>query len=110
MNWYEELNFPVMVCDKDGVVVYMNQKSEEQYKKYGGKALIGKNLLDCHPEPSKSKLLQLLQEQKSNTYSIEKEGIKKLIHQTPWYKDGEYMGLVEISIEMPTGMPHFIRK
>ncbi len=28
----------------------------------------------------------------TNAYTIEKNGIKKLIHQTPWFENGEYTG------------------
>ena len=40
----------------------------------------------------------------------EKNGVKKLIYQTPWYENGEFMGLVEFSLEIPFEMPHYIRK
>jgi len=45
----------------------------------------------------------------TNVYTIEKAGIKKMIYQTPWYQNGKVAGLVEISIEIPFDMPHFIR-
>jgi hypothetical protein len=32
-------------------------------------------------------------EQKSNVYTIEKNGARKLVYQTPWYKNGEMMAL-----------------
>ena len=40
---------------------------------------------------------------------IEKNGVKKIIYQSPWYKEGEYAGFVELSLEIPLEMPHFIR-
>ena len=45
----------------------------------------------------------------SNCYTIEKNGVHKLIYQSPWYVKGEYGGLVEISVEIPNPMPHFVR-
>jgi hypothetical protein len=36
--------------------------------------------------------------------------VKKLIYQTPWMKDGAFAGLVEISLEIPFEMPHYLRK
>ena len=47
--------------------------------------------------------------QRANVYTIEKGGKKKLIYQTPWYKDGQYAGFVELSLVIPAEMPHFIR-
>ena len=46
----------------------------------------------------------------SNTYTIEKNGIKKMIYQTPWFNEGVVSGLVEISMELLEEMPHHIRK
>ena len=60
VDWAEEFNGAVTVCDKDGIIVYMNQYSIRQFKKYGGKKLLGTNLLDCYPEPSKTKIKKIL--------------------------------------------------
>ena len=49
----------------------------------GGQALVGRNLRDCHPEPSRTKLQTLLASGKMNAYTIEKGGGKKLIYQAP---------------------------
>jgi DUF438 domain-containing protein len=106
----KEFPSAITVCDKNGIILYMNDKSQKTFEKSGGNALIGKNLFDCHPEPSLSKLKSLLDKGISNSYSIEKNGIKKIIHQSPWFENGEYKGFVELSIEIPTDMPHFIRK
>lgn len=51
----------------------------------------------------------MLEMQKKNIYTIEKDGVKKLIYQSPWYKDGQYAGFVELALEIPFEMPHFVR-
>ena len=66
-------------------------------------------MLDCHPEPSRTKTERLLKAREKNVYTIEKNGVKKLIYQSPWYKNGEYAGFVEMSLEIPFELPHFIR-
>lgn len=109
-NWPHEFPSAITVCDTKGIVLYMNDKSAKTFEKYGGVALIGKSLLDCHPEPARARLLHLLQTQGANSYTIEKNGIKKLIHQSPWFENGQYAGMVELSIEIPMDMAHFIRK
>ena len=43
-------------------------------------------------------------------YMNEKEGTRKMIYQTAWKECGEVRGLVEISMEIPAEMPHYIRK
>lgn len=107
---FDEFDAAITVCDVEGIIIEMNKKAIKTFEKYGGQQLIGKNLLDCHPEPSKSKLKELLETQGSNTYSIEKNGIKKMIVQKPWFKEGAYKGFLEITFEIPYDMPHYIRK
>ena len=101
MNWAEYLSMPLTICDENGEIIYMNPASLKSFKKDGGADLIGSNLLDCHPEPSKSQLKKMLEEQTENTYSVEKHGKKTFIHQVPWYKDGNFAGLMELSIKLP---------
>jgi hypothetical protein len=52
----------------------------------------------------------MMNEQRTNVYTIERNGIKKLIHQSPWFRGAEYQGFVELSLEIPFDMPHFERK
>ncbi len=110
MNWTKDFPGGITVCNAQGVIIDMNNKAAEIFAEDGGRHLIGSNVLDCHPEPARSKLKQLLDEQKVNAYTIEKKGIKKLIFQSPWYENGAFGGLVELSLEIPHEMPHFIRK
>lgn len=109
-TWLKEFTGAVTVSDRDGTIVAMNNKAAKTFESDGGFSLIGQNILACHPEPARSKLEQLMANEQANIYTIEKNGIKKLIYQTPWYKDGHYMGFVELSLEIPFEMPHLIRK
>ena len=108
-NYIEETDFAVTVCDTEGTILYMNQKSRRTFLKPGAEDLIGKNVLDCHPEPARTLLKNLLEHPRPNSYTIEKNGIKKLIDQTPWYKNGKYKGFMELSMEIPFQMPHKVR-
>ena len=108
-DWTGEFPGAITVCDLHGVVLEMNDRAAEQYQKYGGKALVGKSLLDCHPEPARSKLLQLLDSGGHNTYTIEKDGIRKLIHQAPWFRNNQRCGMVELALDIPFDPPHFVR-
>ena len=109
VDWTIQFPAAITVCDRDGIVLEMNDLSAEAFKADGGRALIGRNILDCHPEPARTKTQQLLGAQATNAYTIEKHGVKKLIFQAPWYNDGNYAGLVELSIQIPFDLPHFIR-
>ncbi len=106
IDWAKEFSGAVTVCDTKGMIVEMNEKAR---KGFGGN-WVGQSLLDCHPEPARSKVIAMLETQATNTYTIEKSGIKKLIHQAPWFQNGEYAGLVELSLEIPFEMPHYVRK
>lgn len=109
MNWTDGFLGAITVCDRDGIVVYMNQRSKAVFAKSGGGDLVGKSLIDCHPEPSRGLLMKMLAEPITNSYTIEKNGIRKMIHQTPWMENGEFKGVVELSFEIPMEMPHHIR-
>lgn len=107
-DWAEEIGCGVTVSDLDSVVIYQNKRARKIFESYGN--LIGKNLKDCHGAKSWEMIKRFLETGESNSYTIEKNGVKKLIHQTPWMKDGKIAGLVEFSIEIPFEMPHFVRK
>lgn len=109
-NWFNEFPGAVTICDPDGVILDMNERSAQAFAADGGRDLIGTNMLDCHPEPARSKVAELLRIQQKNVYTIEKRGVNKLIYQTPWFENGEYRGFIELSLEIPAEMPHFIRQ
>lgn len=108
--WVKEFPGAVTVCDAQGIILEINDKAIEAFEAEGGVRLLGANLLDCHPEPARSKLRRLLETHQANVYTIEKRGVRKLIYQTPWYRDGQFAGLVELSLEIPWEMPHLIRQ
>lgn len=109
-KFFKEMDVAVTVCGADGEILEMNEKSRKTFLKPGREELIGKNVLDCHPEPARSKLADMLAHPRNNAYTIEKNGIRKLIFQTPWYEDGRFGGFIELSMEIPAEMPHYVRK
>ncbi len=110
-NWSNSLPFvAITVSDKEGKIVDMNERSAVTFSTSGGKELIGKPLFDCHPQRAIEIIKKLMTSEQVNAYTIEKEGLKKLIYQTPWYDNkGEFAGLVEMSIVLPENMPHYVR-
>jgi transcriptional regulator with PAS, ATPase and Fis domain len=106
----KELPFAITVCDTEGIILYMNERSISTFKKYGGDEIIGTSLFLYHQGPSAVKLRELLENASNNAYTIEKNGIKKMIYQSPWFNKGEFAGLIELSIEIPMQMPHFVRQ
>jgi transcriptional regulator with PAS, ATPase and Fis domain len=108
-NWDQEFAGAVTVCDTDGIILYMNKKALSDFEDDGGTDLLGTNVLDCHPEPSKTQLKEMLEKQQENTYTVEKNGTKKLIYQGPWYREEVYCGIVELSIELPDEIKNIVR-
>jgi len=107
--WFEGFPGAITVTDAQGVIIAMNAWSRETFAADGGGGLIGRNLYDCHPEPSRTKLRELYDRPQANSYTIEKHGQRKIIHQLPWYTDGVFAGLVEISLPIPAEMAHHKR-
>lgn len=99
----------ITVCDTEGTVIYQNPKSLDTFKRTGN--MRGKSLMPCHNARSREIIRQLLETCGTNSYTIEKNGVKKMIYQSAWRKaDGTVGGLVEISMEIPGEMPHHIRQ
>lgn len=107
MKQLTETTFAITVCDKDGNILDMNNKSKETFAKYGD--IIGKSLFDCHPPKASEILSDLLKNHNVNAYTIDKGGVKKLIYQAPWFENGEFGGYIELSLILPNNMPHYVR-
>ena len=106
MDYFKTIKPAVTVSDKDGNIIYANEASE----KVNGIDVKGKNILtECHSGKSLEKLKQLMENAQTNAYTISKGEVKKLIYQTPWYENGEFAGMVEISLPIPETMPHYVR-
>jgi hypothetical protein len=105
----KELPFAITVCDTEGIILYMNDRSISTFQKYGGAEIIGTNLFLYHHGQAGEKLRELLDTATKNAYTIEKNGIKKIIYQSPWFKDEKFAGLIELSLEIPFEMAHFVR-
>ncbi len=107
--WVKEFAGAITLCDTQGIVLELNDRAVQLFHDDGGRELIGKNLLDCHPEAARKQLCEMMEKQATNIYTTEKDGVKKLIYQAPWYRDGEYAGFLEISFELPAVIPNFLR-
>jgi transcriptional regulator with PAS, ATPase and Fis domain len=109
MEWIEKLDGNVIVSDAQGKIIYMNERAVTQYEKDGGSSLIGQDLLACHNEASRKKIMEIMTTGQKNVYTIEKRGKKKIIYQSPWFSNGEFRGIIELSLEIPAEMAHFVR-
>lgn len=108
VKWAEGMNCAVTVCDKEGIVLYQNAKSRETFAKSGD--MRGRSLIPCLSDRSREIIADMLATGRSNCYTIEKQGLHKMIYQTPWRDgNGDIAGLVEISMVIPENMPHYVR-
>ena len=108
-DWVENYPVAVSVCDTHGTIIAMNRLALDLFSKSGGETLLGTSLFACHPEPANVILRRLLQEQTANTYYTEKNGIRKLVHQAPWYNEGQFGGLTETILLLPEQIPTKLR-
>jgi transcriptional regulator with PAS, ATPase and Fis domain len=109
MESIDKLDGNVIVSDAQGKIIYMNERALAHYEKDGGVSLIGRDLLECHGETSRKKIMEIMTSGEKNVYTIEKRGKRKIIYQSPWFSDGEFRGIIELSLEIPAEIPHFIR-
>jgi len=108
-SWVAGFPGSITVAGKDGTILYMNDAAARTFEKSGGRALVGSNLAACHSRKSNDKIRSIMEEGFVNAYTIEKGGTRRLILQSPWYEAGAVGGILEISVEIPTELPHFSR-
>ena len=107
MEQLRNAGFAITICDKEGKILDMNQRSKQTFAKYGD--IIGHSLFEYHPPRAAEILRGLLENHNVNAYTIEKNGLRKMIYQSAWKEDGVVAGLVEISMVIPSDMPHYVR-
>jgi hypothetical protein len=108
-RWADGFAGAITVCDERGVIIDMNDRAAATHQADGGRALVGADLRACHPEAARVKLDALFARREPNVYTIRKNGVRKLIYQSPWYRDGRFAGIVELSVQIPDDVPEFIR-
>jgi transcriptional regulator with PAS, ATPase and Fis domain len=109
LEWFEQLPCAVTVCDKKYTILYMNDRAAEENSEEGGRALVGKNMMGCHPPEAQEKLKKVMTSGRPNVYTTEKKGAKKLVYQCHWKKGGRVGGLVQLSFELSSDIPNFVR-
>ncbi len=99
VRWVKDFPAEVSVMAKDGTIVGLNDEAIKAFEYAGGEEVIGKNGIQCHQASTQEIIRKLLSEQKTHSYlrykpkSHPDSGI--FCYQSPWYENGEFMGLVE---------------
>ncbi len=50
----------VVVCNIEHTIIYMNPAADANYKKRGGRELVGKSILECHNPHSVERIKQVI--------------------------------------------------
>ena len=107
----------VVICDLEHKIIYMNPASISKYEKWGGKDLLGRNLLDCHNDKSKEMINKVVdwfkaskdnnlvytsyyQEENKDIYMValrDDSGDLIAYYEKHEYRDRETMKMYEIS-------------
>lgn len=56
----DEDKAPVVICDLEHTIIYMNPVACDRYEQQGGAELLGKSLLDCHNAKSNEMINRVL--------------------------------------------------
>lgn len=97
-DWTKEFPGMISVCDVHGKILALNDREAEFFKEQGGRSLIGTSLYQCHKPSSNQMIKEMMKDQKTRVYIAEEHGQRELVIQSPWYQDGQFAGLVEISV------------
>ena len=92
---------PIVICNVEHIIIYMNPAACAAYAKRGGEALVGENVMDCHDNRSKM-LIQIVtdwfaKDSKNNrTHTFYDEKNKKDIYMVALRdEDGTFIGYYE---------------
>ncbi|MCD8336999.1 MAG: PAS domain-containing protein [Lachnospiraceae bacterium] len=56
---------PIVICDTEHRIVYMNPTAVKRYEKRGGEKLIGQSIFDCHNTHSREVILSVVEKFKA---------------------------------------------
>jgi hypothetical protein len=98
-----------MVCDKRYTILYLNAKAAEVYSVEGGKGLVGKNMMSCHPPEAQAKLRKVMTSGRPNAYTIGMKGAERFVYQCHWKKGRRVGGLVQFTFELPNEVPKVVK-
>ncbi len=107
-HWSRGFGAAVTVCDEDGTIVELSPAAAELFAPSGGAELVGRSVLDCHPERTRARLAEAMATGARNVYTTEKAGQRRLVFQGPWRTEAA-SGYLELSLEIPAELPHRVR-
>jgi len=55
----DSIGTPILFCDLNDRMIYMNRAADEHYGKWGGRKILGQSLLDCHNMNSRERIRKI---------------------------------------------------
>ena len=104
-QWFKVFPGSITVTDQNATILEMNDLAVEAYKDGGGIELIGKSVISCHHEPTRSQVKKMYDAPSPNVYFLVENGKRELVYHAPYYVDGHFAGLVELCFEVPENIP-----
>ncbi len=110
VNWTDNAPVGIIISDREGKILYMNERAIQGQLAAGGRDLIGKNMTVCHPSGVIDRVKALIASETTNAYVLRDGEKVKLIYQFPWYQDGEQAGFVSCSMVLPQNIKDLLKE
>ena len=96
----EQDRSPIVICNLQHEIIYMNPAAIKRYEKRGGEELIGQSLLDCHNAASKEKVRQVVDwfrasPENNLVYTFYNEKENKDVYMVALREEGRLIGYYE---------------
>lgn len=91
---------PVVICNLNHQIIYMNPAAIHNYEKRGGDKLIGGSLLECHNQESNEKIRQVVKwfaadESHNIVYTFYNQKQNKDVYMVALREEGKLIGYYE---------------
>ena len=101
----DSIRNPIVFCDLDDRMIYMNHAAEVHYKKWGGRKILGTSILDCHNTKSRETITEIkkrFRKEPELNEVLYSEKVEKRIWMRAVRENGELIGYYE-RYETPRG-------
>lgn len=90
----------VVICNLEHEIIYMNPVAVLRYDRWGGAALVGRSLLDCHNQESKEKIKKVVDwfmadASHNMVYTFHNEKENKDVYMVALREEGKLIGYYE---------------
>lgn len=94
----DSIRNPIVFCDMDDRMVYMNHAADSHYAKWGGRKILGQSVMDCHKPESRKTIAEIKERFRKDPDLIEllySEKTENRIWMRAVRENGELIGYYE---------------